>query len=113
MILDERAVDLLDEFYHLDKPGVNNVPMAIEKSKKESSSATKKIPYKRKYDETVKKLVKSLESNNELLERLNDSNTELQKARKELADSNLALVKVTNQMEEIRQRNVWQRIRNK
>lgn len=113
MILDEKAVDLLDEFYHLDKPGVGNIPMTIEKSTKKVPSKNHTAAYKRKYDETLKKLVKSLEENNSLLEQLNASNTELRNIRKELNDANMKLLEVNNKMDALHQRNVWQRIRNK
>ena len=93
--LDETAIDILNRHY-----GIGNEE-AIPISKKTSVKAKKKsatIPYKRKYDEVQKKLVKSMETQDELRVEIDNLRVELANAKDEI----IAL----------HTRKLWQRIVN-
>ena len=112
LILDEKAVDMLDEFYGLDKPGVHN-SIPVHAAKPENKVKKTTPSYKRKYDEVSKKLLVALEKQNTLLLKLDSTNDELTKVRGDLANTSQKLFEANNKIEALHQRNVWDRIRNK
>lgn len=91
--LDEKGVDILDAYYGItdDKKSLVPVHTAVK-------TTTKTPSYKRKYDSVQKKLVESLEVQNNLKAEIIDLKSELTKARDEVTM--------------LRNRNLWQRIVN-
>lgn len=91
--LDEKGVDILDAYYGItdDKEALVPVHTAVK-------TTTKTPSYKRKYDSVQKKLVESLEVQNNLKAEIIDLKSELTKARDEVTM--------------LRNRNLWQRIVN-
>lgn len=96
LYLDEKAVDILDVYYGLDdenKDVLLPVHTSVKTKKKSTSSS-----YKRKYDESQKKLLKSLETQDALRVEIDNLRTELVSAKDEI----IAL----------HSRKLWQRIVN-
>lgn len=95
LYLDEKAVDILDVYYGLDDNKDVLLPVHTSvKTKKKSTSPS----YKRKYDESQKKLLKSLETQDALRVEIDNLRTELVSAKDEI----IAL----------HSRKLWQRIVN-
>lgn len=92
--IDEEGVDILDSWY-----GISNENKQIAVPIHTTVKTMSKTPsYKRKYDSVQKKLVESLEVQNNLKAEIIDLKSELAKARDEVAM--------------LRNRNLWQRIVN-
>lgn len=95
LYLDETAVDILDKYYGLSNEEKVPVPVHTAVKTKKKSSTT---PYKRKYDEAQKKLLKAMETQDALRVEIDSLRTELVNAKDEI----IAL----------HNRKLWQRIVN-
>lgn len=93
--LDETAVDILDEYYGLsnDEKSLLPVHTTVKTTKKSST-----VPYKRKYDDVQKKLIKALETQDEL--------------RVEIDNLRVELVNAKDEIIALHNRKLWQRIVN-
>lgn len=92
--LDEMAVDILDKFYGLSDE--EKVPVPIDTVAKTTKSTT--VPYKRKYDEAQKKLLKAMETQDAL--------------RVEIDNLRVELVNAKDEIIALHNRKLWQRIVN-
>lgn len=96
LYLDEAAVDILDKYYGLS--GEEKTPVPVHTGIKTTGKKQATIPYKRKYDESQKKLLKSLEVQDSLRAEINSLRVELGNAKDEIFA--------------LHNRNLWQRIVN-
>ena len=95
LYLDEIAVDVLDKHYGISNEEKVPVPVHTAVKTKKKSSTT---PYKRKYDEVQKKLLKAMETQDAL--------------RVEIDSLRVELVNAKDEIISLHNRKLWQRIVN-
>lgn len=95
LYLDETAVDILDKHYGLSNE--EKMPVPVHTAVKTTNKSTK-VPYKRKYDEAQKKLLKAMETQDAL--------------RVEIDNLRVELVNAKDEIIALHNRKLWQRIVN-